>query len=157
MEFNEVFMVFFFQTRYFYNFLPDGPLCRILAAMYKFKSDQGWRRFDLSSPSKKDVNIKMCAEIEEALVEHGIHATPQIVIRKEVEKDEREAIKEICKKRGFEVIEDESKATHIIYPTGEADADVYCRPVFKRGDKCLIHFYRFPVCDTLKLKICLLF
>lgn len=131
-------------TRYFYNFLPDGPLCRILAAMYKFKSDQGWRRFDLSSPSKKDVNIKMCAEIEEALVEHGIHATPQIVIRKEVEKDEREAIKEICKKRGFEVIEDESKATHIIYPTGEADADVYCRPVFKRGDKCLIHFYRFP-------------
>jgi hypothetical protein len=28
--------------------------------MYKFKFEQGWRRFDLTSPSKKDANVEMC-------------------------------------------------------------------------------------------------
>jgi SWI/SNF related-matrix-associated actin-dependent regulator of chromatin subfamily C len=42
------------------DFTPEGSLCHILAAMYKFKFEQGWRRFDLSSPSKKDTNVDMC-------------------------------------------------------------------------------------------------
>jgi SWI/SNF related-matrix-associated actin-dependent regulator of chromatin subfamily C len=50
----------FFQIRYFLDFTPEGSLCHILAAMYKFKFEQGWRRFDLSSPSKKDTNVDMC-------------------------------------------------------------------------------------------------
>lgn len=30
----------------FLDFKPGGALCHILASVYKFKSDQGWRRFD---------------------------------------------------------------------------------------------------------------
>jgi SWI/SNF related-matrix-associated actin-dependent regulator of chromatin subfamily C len=45
------------------DFTPEGSLCHILAAMYKFKSEQGWRRFDLTSPSKKESNIEMCKEV----------------------------------------------------------------------------------------------
>jgi hypothetical protein len=25
------------------------------------------------------------------------------------------------------------------------DSEGYCRPVFKKGEKCLVHFYRLPV------------
>lgn len=32
--------------RCFLDFKPGGALCHILATVYKFKSDQGWRRFD---------------------------------------------------------------------------------------------------------------
>ncbi|KAK7586057.1 hypothetical protein V9T40_003933 [Parthenolecanium corni] len=30
----------------FLDFRPGGALCHILASVYKFKSEQGWRRFD---------------------------------------------------------------------------------------------------------------
>ena len=58
-------MYFLFQVRYFYDFTPEGSLWHILSAMYKFKFDQGWRRFDLTSPSKKDSNIEMCKAVSE--------------------------------------------------------------------------------------------
>lgn len=29
------------------DFKPGGSLCHILATAYRFKSEQGWRRFDL--------------------------------------------------------------------------------------------------------------
>lgn len=35
-----------FQMRCFLDFKPGGALCHLLATVYKFKSEQGWRRFD---------------------------------------------------------------------------------------------------------------
>ena len=32
--------------RCFLDFKPGGALCHILSTVYKFKSDQGWRRYD---------------------------------------------------------------------------------------------------------------
>lgn len=26
----------------------------------------------------------------------------------------------------------------------DADGDAYCRPVFRKGDRCMVHFYRMP-------------
>jgi hypothetical protein len=40
------------QMRCFLDFKPGGALCHILATVYKFKSDQGWRRFDFQVSSK---------------------------------------------------------------------------------------------------------
>jgi hypothetical protein len=57
--------------------------------MYKFKYEQGWRRFDLSSPSRKDTNMQMCMKVEEALVEHELHMAPKLFISKNVEKEAR--------------------------------------------------------------------
>ena len=74
-------------------------MCRILAAMYKFKHEQGWRRFDLSSPSRKDLNLSMCQKIEEALVEAELHKVPKVFLRKEIDKEDREKIKEMGKKK----------------------------------------------------------
>ena len=66
---SEPIHISYFQARHFLDFTPDGSLCHILAAMYKCKFDQGWRRFDLNSPSKKDANLDMCTKAEEALIE----------------------------------------------------------------------------------------
>ncbi|NXQ55918.1 SMRC2 protein, partial [Anthoscopus minutus] len=41
------------------DFKAGGALCHILAAAYKFKSDQGWRRFDFQNPSRMDRNVEM--------------------------------------------------------------------------------------------------
>jgi SWI/SNF related-matrix-associated actin-dependent regulator of chromatin subfamily C len=34
--------------RCFMDFKPGGALCIILATMYRFKSEQRWRKFDFS-------------------------------------------------------------------------------------------------------------
>ncbi len=132
-------------VRFFYNFLPDGPLCRMLATMYKFKYDQGWRRFDLSSPSRKDTNLQMCMKMEEALIEHELHVVPKLFLIDDMSKEEKDKAKEIAKKRGMTIVGSESEATHILHPSSDADENAYCRPVFKKGEKCLVHFYREPV------------
>eukprot|EP00094_Tigriopus_californicus_P005291 TCALIF_05101-PA protein Name:"Similar to SMARCC2 SWI/SNF complex subunit SMARCC2 (Homo sapiens)" AED:0.04 eAED:0.04 QI:0/0.66/0.57/0.85/1/1/7/277/1078 len=130
--------------RLFLNFLPDGPLCHILAAMYKFKHEQAWRRFDLSSPSRKEANLQMCTKVEEALIEHEMHMLPKLFLRKELDKDDKDKVKEVAQRRGLTLTEDETEATHILYPAAEGDTEIYCRPVFKKGDKCMVHFYRMP-------------
>ena len=142
-------MLELFKVRYFNNFIPDGSLCHILAAMYKFKHEQGWRRFDLNSPSRKEANLQMCIKMEEALVEQEIHFVPKLFLSKQLNKDEnkedKDKVKEIAKKRGFAIVDDEAEATHILYPASDPDGEAYARPVFRKGDKCLVHFYRFPV------------
>lgn len=87
----------------------------------------------------------MCAKVEEALIEQEIHIPPKLFLRKELDKDDKEKAKEMAQKRGLTITEDETEATHILYPAAEGDNEVYCRPVFKKGDKCMVHFYRMPV------------
>ena len=129
------------------DFRPDGSLCHMLAAMYKFKFDHGWRRFDLSSPSRKEANLSMCAKAEEALVEQGIHLLPKVYFTRDMPKNERERLSELVNSKklaGWEVVDEEADATHIIHPSADPDDAAYCRAVFKKGDKCMVHFYRMP-------------
>merc|ERR1712223_1375777 len=132
--------------RHFLDFTPDGPLCHILSAMYQFKNEQGWRRFDLSSPSRKEANLEMCQKVEESLIKKNYHPAPKFFLRKELSKDDVSKIKERAKKRNAAIVDSEKDATHIIYPSDEdlRSDEMYCRGVFKRGDKCLVHFYRMP-------------
>ena len=133
-----------FQIRHFLDFTPEGPLCHILSAMYQFKNEQGWRRFDLSSPSRKEANLEMCQKVEEALEKKKYHISPKFFLRKNLDKEDVSKIKELAKKRGASIVESEENATHILYPSSDMSDDMFCRGVFKRGDKCLVHFYRMP-------------
>ncbi|MGH0182898.1 UNVERIFIED_CONTAM: hypothetical protein FKN15_010674 [Acipenser sinensis] len=56
----------------FLDFKSGGSLCHILAAAYKFKSDQGWRRFDFQNPSRMDRNVEMFMTIEKSLVQGSV-------------------------------------------------------------------------------------
>ena len=49
---------------------------------------------------------------------------------------------DIAKKRQLAIVDKEEEATHILHPVAEANDESYARAVFKRGEKCLVHFYR---------------
>jgi len=131
-------------VRLFYDFSPNGSLCHLLAALYKYKSDQGWRRFDLGSPSRKDANLQMCLKVEESLIDQRLHQVPVVYLRKSLSEKDKEKVKDLVQKRGGRITSDEDDATHIIHPKVDPNPDLYCRPVFKRGDKCLVHFMMMP-------------
>ena len=112
--------------------------------MYKYKSDQGWRRFDLSSPSRKDANLMLCKAVQDHLVKEDFFTVPVVFIKDSVKDKDKEKIREMVKKKGGQCTNDKDKATHIIHPKVEPNTELYCRPVFKRQDKCLVHFLYMP-------------
>merc|ERR1711963_1177802 len=131
-------------VRHFLDFTPDGPLCHILATMHQFKNEQGWRRFDFNSPSRKEANLEMCHKVEEALEKKKYHMSPKLFLTKGLGKDEKDKVKELAKRFKASIVDSEADATHILYPSTDPDSDMFCRGVFKRGDECLVHFYRMP-------------
>ena len=84
--------IYCLQIRHFLDFTPDGPLCHMLSTMYQFKNEQGWRRFDLSSPSRKDANLEMCQKVEEVLEKKRFHVNPKLFLHKDLTKEDKEKV-----------------------------------------------------------------
>ena len=112
--------------------------------MHQFKNEQGWRRFDLSSPSRKDANLEMCQKVEEVLEKKRFHVSPKFFLHKDLSMEEKEQAKDIAQQRKATVVETEADATHILHPSTDPDCEMFCKGVFKRGAFCLVHFYRMP-------------
>jgi SWI/SNF related-matrix-associated actin-dependent regulator of chromatin subfamily C len=130
--------------RCFRDMEPGGGLCHILAAAYKFKSEQGWRRFDFQS--RKDKNYLMFMAIEKALLQNGCMTLPQIYIAPAVEKSMAQKLKEIVTRHRGTVLEQQENATHVVHPPVPVppDGDDWVRVVEKRGRNALIHYYFTP-------------
>ncbi|XP_045504306.1 SWI/SNF complex subunit SMARCC2 isoform X3 [Colias croceus] len=128
----------------FMDMKPGGSLCTVLATMFRFKSEQRWRKFDFQNPSRKDLNVQMMMEIETALLSAEIIRSPCIYIRPEVDKATANKVKDIISNHQVEICDDEEDATHIIYPAVDPLEEEYARPVFRRGNNVLIHWYYFP-------------
>lgn len=54
-------------ARVFLDLKSGGALCHLLAAAYKFKAEQGWRRFDFGSANRHEKNIEFFQIAERAL------------------------------------------------------------------------------------------
>uniref|UniRef100_A0A1B6E9E1 SWI/SNF complex subunit SMARCC2 n=2 Tax=Clastoptera arizonana TaxID=38151 RepID=A0A1B6E9E1_9HEMI len=133
--------------RCFLDFKPGGALCHILATVYKFKSEQGWRRFDFQvskSPSRMDRNVEMFMNIEKALLINKCLSMPSVYIRPDVEKQVSSRVKEIIKRHQGTITDNEDEASHIIYPVCDPLDEEYARPSFKRDRMVLLHWYYFP-------------
>ncbi|XP_047537853.1 SWI/SNF complex subunit SMARCC2 [Vanessa atalanta] len=131
----------------FMDMKPGGSLCTVLATMFRFKSEQRWRKFDFQvgkNPSRKDLNVQMMMEIESSLLGAEVIRSPCIFIRPEVDKATANKVKDIIVNHQGEICEDEEDATHIIHPAVDPLEEEYARPVFKRGNSVLIHWYYFP-------------
>ncbi|CAH2054423.1 unnamed protein product, partial [Iphiclides podalirius] len=128
----------------FMDLKPGGSLCTVLATMFRFKSEQRWRKFDFQNPSRKDLNVQMMMEIESALLGAEIIRTPCVFIRPDVDKATANKVKDIVSNHQGEICEDEEDATHIIYPTVDPLEEEYARPVFRRGNSVLVHWYYLP-------------
>lgn len=133
--------------RFFLDFKPGGALCIILSTMYRFKSEQRWRKFDFTvskTTSKKDPNIQMLLEIESALIDAEIFRLPIIYIRPDVDRALAAKIREIITNHQAEITEEEEDATHIVHPDADPLPEEYARPIFKRDKNVLLHWYYFP-------------
>ncbi|XP_078287732.1 SWI/SNF complex subunit SMARCC2 isoform X6 [Rhinoraja longicauda] len=129
----------------FLDFKAGGALCHILAAAYKFKSDQGWRRFDFQNPSRMDRNVEMFMTIEKTLVQNHCLSRPNIYLNSEIEPKLLSKLKDIIKRHQGTVTEDKSNASHIVYPIpGSLEDEEWVRPIMKREKQVLLHWGYCP-------------
>ncbi|XP_019765050.2 SWI/SNF complex subunit SMARCC2 isoform X1 [Dendroctonus ponderosae] len=134
-------------VRYFLDFKPGGGLCHILAAAYKFKTEHGWRRFEIptgKNTSKVDKVYEMFQSMEKALIQNKLYNIPIIYIDPNVDKTVCPRIKEIIRKRNGQISDTDENATHIIYNSTDSSVEEYGRPVLKRDRMVLMHWYYFP-------------
>ena len=130
--------------RCFRDLKPGGGLCHILAAAYRFKSEQGWRRFDFQS--RKDKNYLMFMAIEKALLQNRCMTLPRIWIMPSVEKTLAQRLKDIVTRHRGTVVETQEEATHVVHPPVAVppEAEDWVRVVERSGRNALIHYFFTP-------------
>ncbi|XP_033022040.1 SWI/SNF complex subunit SMARCC1 isoform X1 [Lacerta agilis] len=125
------------------DFKAGGTLCHILGAAYKYKNEQGWRRFDLQNPSRMDRNVEMFMNIEKTL--NNCLSRPTIYLVPEIELKLANKLKDIVKRHQGTVTDEKSKATHHIYPVPTSlDEEEWLRPVMKKDKQVLVHWGYYP-------------
>ncbi|XP_046886038.1 SWI/SNF complex subunit SMARCC1 isoform X2 [Hypomesus transpacificus] len=129
----------------FLDFKAGGALCHILGSAYKFKSEQGWRRFDLQNPSRMDRNVEMFLNVEKTLVQNNCLTRPIVFLAPDIEQKQANKLKDIIKRHQGSITEDKSKATHHIYPSPtQQDDEEWLRPVMRKDKQVLVHWGMFP-------------
>uniref|UniRef100_A0A803TAD1 SWI/SNF related BAF chromatin remodeling complex subunit C2 n=1 Tax=Anolis carolinensis TaxID=28377 RepID=A0A803TAD1_ANOCA len=129
----------------FLDFKAGGALCHILAAAYKFKSDQGWRRFDFQNPSRMDRNVEMFMTIEKSLVQNNCLSRPNIYLHQDIDPKLQAKLKDIIKRHQGTVTEDKNNASHIVFPVpGSLEEEEWVRPIMKRDKQVLLHWGYYP-------------
>uniref|UniRef100_A0A669QCX1 SWI/SNF related, matrix associated, actin dependent regulator of chromatin subfamily c member 1 n=1 Tax=Phasianus colchicus TaxID=9054 RepID=A0A669QCX1_PHACC len=121
----------------FMDFKAGGTLCHILGAAYKYKNEQGWRRFDLQNPSRMDRNVEMFMNIEKTLVQNNCLSRPTIYLIPDIELKLANKLKDIVKRHQVTYT---SISHHISFPF----ADEWLRPVMKKDKQVLVHWGFFP-------------
>ncbi|XP_057661978.1 SWI/SNF complex subunit SMARCC2 [Diorhabda carinulata] len=134
-------------VKYFLDFKPGGGLCHMLLAAYKFKSEHGWRKFEI--PTGKNVSklervYEMFQSMEKALITAKLYTLPIVFIKPEIDKAVAQKVKEMVRKRNGQIVETEDTATHIIYGSVDPLKDEYGRPTYKRDKMVMMHWYYFP-------------
>uniref|UniRef100_A0A8C3DIQ7 SWI/SNF related BAF chromatin remodeling complex subunit C1 n=1 Tax=Corvus moneduloides TaxID=1196302 RepID=A0A8C3DIQ7_CORMO len=115
----------------FMDFKAGGTLCHILGAAYKYKNEQGWRRFDLQNPSRMDRNVEMFMNIEKTLVQNNCLSRPTIYLIPDMELKLANKLKDIVKR-------------HQVSLDLVPFADEWLRPVMKKDKQVLVHWGFFP-------------
>ncbi|KAG9335311.1 hypothetical protein JZ751_005416, partial [Albula glossodonta] len=129
----------------FLDFKSGGALCHILAAAYKFKSDQGWRRFDFQNPSRMDRNVEMFMNIEKSLVQNNCLSRPVIYLSSDIEPKLLGKLKDIIKRHQGSVTEDRAASSHVVVPIpANLEEEEWVRPVMKRDKQVLLHWGYSP-------------
>uniref|UniRef100_A0A7N6AYU9 SWI/SNF related, matrix associated, actin dependent regulator of chromatin subfamily c member 2 n=1 Tax=Anabas testudineus TaxID=64144 RepID=A0A7N6AYU9_ANATE len=129
----------------FLDFKAGGALCHILGSVYKFKSEQGWRRFDLQNPSRMDRNVEMFLNVEKNLVQNNCLTRPIVFLSPDIEQKQASKLKDIIKRHQGSITDDKSKATHHIYPSpSQQEEEEWLRPVMRKDKQVLVHWGLYP-------------
>uniref|UniRef100_A0A8D3E3F8 SWI/SNF related, matrix associated, actin dependent regulator of chromatin subfamily c member 2 n=1 Tax=Scophthalmus maximus TaxID=52904 RepID=A0A8D3E3F8_SCOMX len=128
----------------FQDFKAGGALCHILGSVYKFKSEQGWRRFDLQNPSRMDRNVEMFLNVEKNLVQNNCLTRPTVFLSPDIEQKQASKLKDVIKRHQGSITDDKSKATHHIYPSPSQQDEEWLRPVTRKDKQVLVHWGLYP-------------
>ncbi|XP_061885440.1 SWI/SNF complex subunit SMARCC1-like isoform X2 [Entelurus aequoreus] len=132
-------------TQCFLDLRPGGGLCHILGSVYKFKVEQGWRRFDFQNPSRTDRNVEMFAMIEKALIQHNCMSHPVVYLDPSLDQAVASRISGIVTKHQSTLTVDRDLASHHIYPFPEStDEEEWMRPVMQKQSHVLVHWGMHP-------------
>lgn len=130
----------------FIDFKSGGKLCRIFEFVFKFKTEQGWRRFDFQSQSRMDRNVEMFIGLYKFLQTNQCLIEPHVYILPEVDKVLATKLRDIIKRYHAKCLESPNEATHIVYPTTvaatqhtDSNGDEFVRIVMKRDRSLLVH------------------
>lgn len=129
----------------FMDLHPGGGLCHILGTAYKFKAEQGWRRFDLQNPSRTERNVEMFRSIERALVQNNCMSFPVVYLDPTVDHELAGRLGGIITKHQGTITDDRILASHHIYPSlASAEEDEWMRPVMQSDKHILVHWGMHP-------------
>ncbi|XP_055369018.1 SWI/SNF complex subunit SMARCC1b [Betta splendens] len=129
----------------FLDLRPGGGLCHILGSAYKFKADQGWRRFDLQNPSRTERNVEMFDTIERALTQNNCMSRPVVYVDPSVDQELAVRLTVMITKHQGKLTEDRTFASHHIYPVpASAEEDEWMRPVMRKEKHVLVHWGMHP-------------
>ncbi|XP_053469203.1 SWI/SNF complex subunit SMARCC1b isoform X1 [Ictalurus furcatus] len=129
----------------FFDMKPGGALGHILGSVYKFKTEQGWRRFDLQNPSRVDRNVEMFVSVEKTLVQNNLLSRPVVYLSPELDQKQASKLKDIIMQHKGSVTEDRLQATHQIYPTPTSvDEEDWFRPVMRVNQHVMVHWGMYP-------------
>lgn len=134
----------------FLDFTAGGSLCHVFSTMYRYKSEQRWRKFEFNVTKKqskdkdKEPYTQMSNDIETTLIDSDCLRLPVAFIRPEVDDEMREKITTILTNYQGVITNEEDQASHIIYPEVDALPDDYARPTFKKNKHVMMHWYYLP-------------
>uniref|UniRef100_A0A672HI14 SWI/SNF related, matrix associated, actin dependent regulator of chromatin, subfamily c, member 1b n=1 Tax=Salarias fasciatus TaxID=181472 RepID=A0A672HI14_SALFA len=124
---------------------PGGGLCHILGTAYKFKVEQGWRRFDLQNPSRTERNVDMFVTIEKALTQNNCMSLPVVYLDLSLDQELSSRLSGIITKHQGTVTEDRMLASHHVYASpSSTEEDEWMRPVMKKDKHVLVHWGMHP-------------
>ncbi|XP_056153888.1 SWI/SNF complex subunit SMARCC1b [Lampris incognitus] len=129
----------------FLDLQPGGGLCHILGSAYKFKAEQGWRRFDLQNPSRTERNVEMFNTMERALIQNNCLTRPVVYLDTALEQELITRLTGIIIKHQGSVTEDRTLASHHIFPSPACiEEDEWMRPVVRKDKHVLVHWGMHP-------------
>uniref|UniRef100_A0A8C1K1G4 SWI/SNF related, matrix associated, actin dependent regulator of chromatin, subfamily c, member 1b n=1 Tax=Cyprinus carpio TaxID=7962 RepID=A0A8C1K1G4_CYPCA len=128
----------------FQDLRPGGALCHILGSVYKFKTEQGWRRFDLQNPSRMDRNVEMFLSVEKALTQNNLLSRPVVYLSPDLEQKQALKLKDIVVGHQGTVTEEKSQASHQIYPSPSTADEEWLRPVMRLDRQVMVHWGMCP-------------
>uniref|UniRef100_A0A8C4HNZ2 SWI/SNF related BAF chromatin remodeling complex subunit C1b n=1 Tax=Dicentrarchus labrax TaxID=13489 RepID=A0A8C4HNZ2_DICLA len=129
----------------FLDLRPGGGLCHIIGTAYKFKAEQGWRRFDLQNPSRTERNVEMFGTIEKALIQNNSMSLPVVYLDPTLDQELASRLTDIITKRQGTLTVDRTLASHHIYPSpASTEEDDWMRPVMRKDKHVLVHWGMHP-------------
>ncbi|KAF6717514.1 SWI/SNF complex subunit SMARCC1 [Oryzias melastigma] len=129
----------------FMDLRPGGGLSHILGTAYKFKVEQGWRRFDLQNLSRTERNVEMFAVIEKTLLQNNCMSLPVVCLDSSLDHDLASRLTGIIIRHQGSITEDRTMASHhVCASAGPIEEDEWMRLVTQRDNHVQVHWGMHP-------------